>query len=131
MLQSAVILCDDPRSLQILEPALKELAIEHVICSNEQQALEPILARNCSTLIADFDLPRAEQVIRLAALLPAPQKPMLLALGRRVWPGTGGAFTSGASRILYKPLDPEQLKDALNRQAMPPKPTGADQPDSH
>lgn len=113
MPQSAVVLCDDPRSLQILEPALKELAIEHVICFTQQQALEPILAGSCSALIADFDLPRAEEVIRMAALLPAPQKPVLLALGRRVWPGTGGAFKSGASLILYKPLDPEQLKDAL------------------
>lgn len=126
MPQSAVVLCDDPRSLQILQSALKELAIEHVICSSQHDALEPIIAGRCSALIADFDLPRAEEVIRMAALLPDAQKPALLALGRRAWPGTGGAFKSGASRILYKPLDsgqlPDQLKDALKTNKRSAKP---------
>ena len=49
----------------------------------------------------------------MAALLPPEQKPLLLALASRAWPGTGQAFQSGASRIIYRPLDPEQLKDAL------------------
>lgn len=67
----------------------------------------------CSTLIVDFDLPGAEEVIRMAALLPAAQKPALLALTRKVWPGTGQAFQSGASRILYKPLDPDLTRESL------------------
>jgi hypothetical protein len=61
----------------------------------------------------DFDLPGAEEVIRMAALLPPGQKPALLAVASRAWPGTGQAFQSGASRILYRPLEPEQLKEAL------------------
>jgi hypothetical protein len=45
--------------------------------------------------------------------LPPGQKPALLAVASRAWPGTGQAFQSGASRILYRPLEAEQLKEAL------------------
>ena len=82
-------------------------------CPSRQEALELVLAGRCSTLIVDFDLPGAEDVIRMAALLPPAQKPALLAVASRVWPGTGEAFSSGASRILYRPLDGDELKDAL------------------
>jgi hypothetical protein len=71
------------------------------------------MAGRASTLIVDFDLPGAEEVIRMAALLPPGQKPALLAVASRAWPGTGQAFQSGASRILYRPLEIEQLKEAL------------------
>jgi CheY-like chemotaxis protein len=113
MRQSAAVLCHDKTSLQPLEAGLQELGIELTACSNQKQALELVLDGRCSTLIVDFDLPGAEEVIRMAALLPPHQKPVLLAVASRAWPGTGQAFQSGASRILYRPLDPEQLKDAL------------------
>src|SRR5437868_2298835 len=45
--------------------------------------------------------------------MPPSQKPALLAVASRAWPGTGQAFQSGASRILYRPLEAEQLKEAL------------------
>jgi hypothetical protein len=61
----------------------------------------------------DFDLPGADEVIRMASLLPPVQKPTLLAIACRAWPGTGQAFQSGASRILYRPVEPEQIKEAL------------------
>lgn len=67
----------------------------------------------CSSLIVDFDLPGAEEVIRMASLLPEEQKPALLAIASRAWPGTGQAFQSGARRILYKPIDPELIKESL------------------
>ena len=67
----------------------------------------------CSALIVDFDLPGAREVIRIASLLPPAQKPVLLALESRAWPGTGQAFQSGASRILYKPIDSELIKECL------------------
>lgn len=71
------------------------------------------MSGECSTLIVDFDLPGAEETIRMASLLPDGQKPNLLAVASRAWPGTGQAFQSGASRILYRPLQPEELKNAL------------------
>ena len=95
-------------------------------CPSQQEALELVMTGRCSTLIVDFDLPGAEEVIRMAALLPPAQKPALLAVASRAWPGTGQAFQSGASRILYRPLDPEQIKDALKAgKKAAKKPTGA------
>ena len=82
-------------------------------CRSQHHALESVMSGKCSSLIVDFDLSGAEEVIRMAALLPEPQKPALLAIASRAWPGTGQAFQSGASRILYKPLDPELVKQSL------------------
>jgi PilZ domain len=96
-----------------LNAALCELGIRIISCPSRQEALELVVAGRCSTLIVDFDLPRAEEVVRMAALLPPAQKPALLAVASRTWPGTGEAFHSGASRILYRPLDAQQVKDAL------------------
>src|SRR5882757_4696108 len=113
MRQSAAVLCQDRKSLQILDAALGELEIELVGCPSQQEALELVMAGRCSTLIVDFDLPGAQEVEKMAALLQPPQKPLLLAVASRAWPGTGQAFQSGADRILYKPLDPTQVKDAF------------------
>ena len=92
---------------------LKQLGIELTNCRSQKEALELVMAGRCRTLIVDFDLPGAQETIRMAALLPPHQKPELLAIGSRAWPGTGQAFQSGASRILYKPLDTEPLREAL------------------
>ena len=113
MRKSAAVLCHDERSLQTLAATLEQLGIELKNCRSNQQALELVMAGECSTLIVDFDLPGAEEAIRMAALLPAEQKPNLLAVASRAWPGTGQAFQSGASRILYRPLQPDLVKDAL------------------
>jgi hypothetical protein len=75
----------------------------------------------CSTLIVDFDLRGAREVMRMADLLPEAQKPHLLAVSSRAWPGTGEAFQSGAGRILYKPLDPELAKESLKPSRKPAK----------
>jgi CheY-like chemotaxis protein len=96
-----------------LGTTLEQLGIELVNCPSGQAALELVMAGRASILIVDFDLPGAEEVIRMAALLPPGQKPALLAVASRAWPGTGQAFQSGASRILYRPLEIEQLKEAL------------------
>jgi CheY-like chemotaxis protein len=113
MPQSAAILCHDKRSLITLKTTLEELDIELVNCPSGQAALEMVMTGHCSTLIVDFDLPGADEVIRMASLLPPVQKPTLLAIACRAWPGTGQAFQSGASRILYRPVEPEQIKEAL------------------
>ncbi len=106
-------MCHEKRSLQTLESTLGVLGIELVNSASGQEALELVMSGRCSTLIVDFDLPGAEEVIRMAAMLPAGQKPALLAVASRAWPGTGQAFQSGASRILYRPLEPEPLIQAL------------------
>jgi len=113
MRQSAAVLCHDHRSLETLGNALEELGMGLMNCHSRRQALESVMNGQCSTLIVDFDLPGAEEVIPMAALLPEPQKPALLAVASRAWPGTGQVFQSGASRILYKPLDTELARESL------------------
>src|SRR5579863_8347742 len=113
MRKSAAVLCQDKRSLQTLQATLDQLDFELIHCRSNQEALELVMSGRCSTMIVDFDLPGAEEAIRMASLLPPAQKPALLAVASRAWPGTGQAFQSGASRILYRPLDKEQVKDAL------------------
>jgi hypothetical protein len=113
MRQSAAVLCNDETSLRALKSTLGDLNIDLLACPSGEKALESVLAGRCSTLIVDFDLPGAEEVIRMAALLPPSQKPALLAVASRAWPGTGAAFQSGANRILYRPLEAKQMKDAL------------------
>jgi ActR/RegA family two-component response regulator len=122
MRQSAAVLSHDDRSLRTLEGTLEQLGIEFMNCRSEQHALESIMTGNCSTLIVDFDLPGAREVMRMADLLPEAQKPNLLAVSSRAWPGTGEAFQSGAGRILYKPLDAELARESLRPR---PKSAGA------
>lgn len=121
MRQSAAVLCRDSRSLETLQTTLAEFGMKLVLCPSGREALELVVAGRCSTLIVDFDLPGAEEVVRMAALLPAAQKPTLLAVASRAWPGTGEAFHSGANRILYRPIAGEQVKDALRTSKKPSK----------
>jgi DNA-binding response OmpR family regulator len=123
MRQAAAVLCHDKPSLQILQATLRQLDVEPMNCSSQQEALQLVVSGRCSILIVDCDLSGAEDAIRMAALLPPTQKPTLLAVASRVWPGTGRAFQSGASRILYRPLDAEQIKAALNASALTAKRT--------
>ena len=113
MRKSAAVLCHDTKSLETLSETLNQLGFDLRKCRSNQEALELIMAGECSILIVDFDLPGAEEAIRMASLLPSAQKPTLLAVASRAWPGTGQAFQSGASRILYRPLEKELVKDAL------------------
>ncbi len=113
MRHSAAVLCEDKRSLQTLELALDHLSIELIKCRSRRDALELVMTGRCTILIVDFDLAGSEEAIRMANLLPSEQKPALLAIATRAWPGTGQAFQSGASRILYRPLEAELVKEAL------------------
>src|SRR3981081_2582458 len=113
MRRSAAILSTDTAIIDGLKAVLSELGISTVTCHSCQEAMELVTKGRCSTLIVDFDLPGAQEVVKMGALLQPPQKPVLLAVASRAWPGTGHAFQSGADRILYKPLDPAQMKEAL------------------
>lgn len=108
----AALFCHHAPSLRILKTALDEAGIDYLLCRSQQQALELMLGGECPILIADFALPEAAELVRLAALLPPPQKPIVLAVAEE-YPGTGEAFQSGANRILYSPLAGAQVRDAL------------------
>lgn len=113
MRRFAAVLSADVSTLRGLNSVVSELGIDQVTCQSSQEAMELVTAGGCSTLIVDFDLPSAGEVVKMAALLTPPQRPVLLAVASKAWPGTGQAFQSGADRILYKPLDVEQVRDAF------------------
>jgi hypothetical protein len=113
MRRFAVVLCQDAPSLHALETVLDQLAIEPVLCASPQQAMEAMLDKHCAALLVDLDLPGAEEVARVAALLAPPHKPLLMAM-TGAWRGTGLAAQSGINRVLYKPLDIEQMRDAFS-----------------
>ncbi|HUO24976.1 MAG TPA: PilZ domain-containing protein [Candidatus Aquilonibacter sp.] len=112
MRRFAAVVSVDCSSRPILKVALHEAGMEQVVCNSHQEAMELVLEGHCAALIVDFDLPGAADILKTAALLPAPLRPLLLALSG-AWAGTGQAFQSGASRILYKPLQLEQVRDAF------------------
>lgn len=112
MPRSAAVLCQDTASLRTLETVLAQMEIDSVICHSQQEAMDQILTGQCAALVVDFDLPNAVEVAKLASLLESSQRPALLAM-TGAWPGSGQAFQSGANRILYRPLDPSQIKDAF------------------
>lgn len=121
MRQAAAILCNDQPSLDILNMVLEQLHIGLIECRSQEQALELVMDGECSTLVVDFNLPGADEAIRMANLLPESQKPTLIAIAMRAWPGTGQAFQSGANRIIYRPLEAELLKEALKSKRRPAK----------
>jgi hypothetical protein len=88
------------------------MEIEAVMCHSQPDAMEQILSKRCTALVVDFDSPGAAEVAKLAGLLEGWQRPALMAM-TGVWPGSGQAFQSGANRILYKPLEPAQVRDAF------------------
>jgi CheY-like chemotaxis protein len=112
MQRSAAVLCQDAASLRTLRTVLAPMGIDTVACHSQQEAMDQIFARQCAALVVDFDFPGAADVAKLAALLETSQRPLLLAL-TAVWPSSGQAFQSGVNRILYKPLEPSQVKDAF------------------
>jgi hypothetical protein len=114
MHQSAAVFCEDRKSLPAVEASLEQLGIELVRCHSWQSALESVVSGRCSTIIVDFDLPGAGEVVRMAAMLPPAQRPTLLAVASQAWPGTGQAFHSGVNRILYRPIDPYMIESALH-----------------
>ncbi|MGA8762147.1 MAG: PilZ domain-containing protein [Candidatus Sulfotelmatobacter sp.] len=113
MRRLAAVLCQDAPSLHTLQIALSEVGMAQTTCRSHQEAMQLVLGGDCAALIVDFDLPRAAAVVKTAALLAPPYKPLLLAMAGVSWIGAGQAFQSGASRILYKPLQPEQVRDAF------------------
>jgi ActR/RegA family two-component response regulator len=112
MHRSAAVLCQDPAALQALRTVLAQMEIEPVMCHSQPDAMEQILSKRCTALVVDFDVPGAAEIAKLAGLLEAWQRPAVMAM-TGVWPGSGLAFQSGANRILYKPLDLSQVRDAF------------------
>ena len=113
MRHSAAVLCQDKQSLRTLQTSLDHLGMELKTCRSLRDAMESVMSGKSTTLIVDFDMAGAEEVVRMAALLPGSEKPALLGVSTHSWLGEGTAFQSGVSRILYKPFDEDLVRDAI------------------
>jgi hypothetical protein len=114
MRRFSAVLCQHAPSLRTLQLASSDIGLTHTLCQSNQEAMELVLGGHCAALIVDFDQPGASEVIKTASLLIPPLRPLLLALSGEWLGGAGQAFQSGVSRILYKPLQLEQVRDALD-----------------
>lgn len=110
---NALLMCRDRYALRLLAAVLQELEVEQKVCETASEAMEVLVQERFSSLVLDFDLPGAAQVGKLARMSTPPQRgPVLFALVGSSTP-IGEASQAGANVVLYKPLDPEQVKCSL------------------
>ena len=109
---TALLMCREESSLQVLAAALEELGIESEVCLSESEAMELVVRGHYSALVLDFDLPMAAQVARMSRMAPPKQRPVVFAMIGALT-GIGGTFQAGANLVLYKPLVLEQVARSL------------------
>ncbi len=98
--------------MQVLEGAARQAHLLPDVCDTSYHAMERLGASNYSALVLDLESPGAENVLRMAHLLPVPERPVVFALvSPRMHVAT--AYECGANFVLYKPLQPEQVLRSL------------------
>lgn len=99
-------------SVQVLEGAAQEARLLPDVCDTAYHAMERLGAQHYSALVLDLEAAGAENVLRMAHLLPVLERPVVFAM---VSPRTHveTAYESGANFVLYKPLQPEQVLRSL------------------
>jgi DNA-binding NarL/FixJ family response regulator len=109
---NALLVCREPQSLRVLAAVLDRLEIEQEVCVSAPQALELLAQRFYSTLVVDFDLPTAAQLVRLARMAPPQRRPVVFAMIGALT-DVGATYQSGANFVLYKPLLVSQVLRSL------------------
>lgn len=107
--------------VQVLEGAARQAHLLPDVCDTAYHAVERLGANNYSALVLDLESSGAENVLRMAHLLPVPERPVVFAMvSPRMHVAT--AYECGANFVLYKPLQPEQVLRSLRaaRGFMPP-----------
>jgi len=112
MALNALLMSRDRQALRIVAAAFQEMGIEQKCCESASDAMELLVQGQYSSLVLDFDLPGAVQVGKLARMAMPQRRPVLFALLGPSTP-TGDTAQAGANVVLYKPLDPEQVKCSL------------------
>ena len=110
--QNALLVCAERQSLKVLETVLDELEINHDACHTCADAMERAVRGQYSALVLDFDLQGCAQVGKLARMASPQQRSVLFALVGASTPVNDTSHT-GANVVLYKPLDPDQVRTSL------------------
>lgn len=109
---NALLMCREHEAMQVLVSALEELGIDEEVCVSGPQAMELLALGHYSTLVVDFDLPGAAQVVKMARLSPSQRRPVVFAMIDALT-DIGSTFQAGANFVLYKPLLLEQVSRSL------------------
>ena len=109
---TALMLCRDHRSLEVVSLALDQSGIEADASASAPDAVERLARSHYSALVVDFDAPGAAHVVRMARMTSPHRRPVVFAMISEKTP-VAAAFHSGANFVLYKPLVEEQVMRSL------------------
>ena len=103
---------DRSSCLQVLESAAQQVSLLPDVCHTAAHAVERLVEQSYSALVVDLEALGAENVLRMAHLLPPAARPVVFAMvGERVPVAT--AYEFRANFVLYKPLQTEQVARSL------------------
>jgi PilZ domain len=104
---NALLVSRDDSSIRLLQTALGELRIEHILSRSAASATELLMGKRFAAMIIDFELPGASQLARMASIASVERRPAVFAL-------VDGAMARDVQEFaainftLYKPLSLEQ-----------------------
>jgi len=98
--------------VQVLESAALQASLLPDVCDSAAHAVERLVSQSYSALVVDLEAFGAENVLRMAHLLPASERPVVFAMVSDRTP-VATAYEFRASFVLYKPLQPEQVLRSL------------------
>ena len=98
--------------VQVLESAAGQASLLPEICDSASHAVERLSSLSYSALIVDLDTHGAENVLRMAHLLPALERPVIFAMVSPRIP-VATAYEFRANFVLYKPLHADQVLRTL------------------
>jgi hypothetical protein len=98
--------------VQVLESAAKQASLLPDVCDTAAHAVERLASQSYSALVVDLEASGAENVLRMAHLLPAAERPLVFAMVSDRIP-VATAYEFRANFVLYKPLQAEQVLRSL------------------
>jgi CheY-like chemotaxis protein len=110
---NALLMCRNQQSVRLITAVLNESHVGAQVCGSAADASDLLLRIPYSAIILDFDLPDASQTASMVRALTGDRKPILFAMIGAMTP-VGGAVQAGANFVLYKPLEPEQVRHSFH-----------------
>ena len=98
--------------VQVLESAAQQAILLPDVCDTAAHAVDRLVSQSYSALVVDLEAFGAENVLRMAHLLPASERPVVFAMVSDRTP-VATAYEFRANFVLYKPLQAEQVLRTL------------------
>jgi DNA-binding NtrC family response regulator len=111
-----VAIDDDPRSLELIAAALKQLPLEIHTTTDPAEGLSLVLRRNAQIVLADLLMPKMSGMELLEKVLEAsPEANVILITGHYSTDSAVEAIRKGASDYLTKPLAIPLLRERVGK----------------